>query len=200
MQSSKQLFVWYHSYLGVILDKPQIPADDVDKLLHLSDVVLSELFERGVPIHPEEWEGVVVWVERYHPRVPVQRHDIPPAFRSSLSSRVHFHSPRVRALLKRFAGLIQYLPTPLLDGCTGQRIGVYYAANFLIQYGPEAQLEGGRWQHEYRLNQRIEKYPISLVTSGWHVVVDQEVRNLLLKARVIDEGDFTPLRLSEGIE
>jgi hypothetical protein len=87
-----------------------------------------------------------------------------------------------------------------LDGCTGQRIGVYYAANFLIQYGPEVQLEGGRWQYEYRLNQRIEKYPISLVTSDWHVVVDQEVRDLLLKARVIDEGDFTPLRLSEGIE
>jgi hypothetical protein len=64
MQSSKQLFVWYHSYRGVILDKPQIPADDGDKLLHLSDAVLSELFERGVPIHPEEWEGVFVWVER----------------------------------------------------------------------------------------------------------------------------------------
>jgi hypothetical protein len=199
MQSSKQLFVWYHSYLGVILDKPQIPADNVDNLLHLSDVVLSGLFERGVPIHPEEWEGVVVWVERDHPRVPVQRHDIPPAFQSSLSNRAHFHSPRVRALLKRFAGLIQYLPTPLLDGCTGQRIGVYYAANFLIQYGPEVQLERVRWR-EYRLNQKIEKYPISLVTSGWHVVVDQEVRDLLLKARVIDEEDFAPLRLSEGIE
>lgn len=195
MRSGEPLFVWYHFHMGVILDKPQMPANDVDELLHLSDVILAGLFERGAPIPPEEWEGVVAWVERYHPRVPLRREDIPSAFLPS-SGCVHFHSPRVRALLKDYADLIQYLPIPLLDGCSRQRIAVYYAANFLIQYEHEVWL--GEERNEYRLylDRELVIYPIFLFKHPARVVVNQEVMELLLEAQVAEEWEFTPLRLS----
>lgn len=199
MRSDEPLFVWYHPYQVVVFDKPQRTANDIDELLHLSDVILAGLFERGAPIPLEEWEDVVVWIERYHPRVPRRREDIPSVFRSS-SGCVHFHSPRVQALLKDYSDLIQYLPVPLLDGCSWHHIAIYYAANFLIQYEHEIWLGEGGNEYRLELDQELVIYPIFLFRSPAHVVVDQHVMKLLLDAQVAEESEFTPLRLSWKVE
>jgi len=190
-----KLYEWYLNFERVTLDNPNISGDDQD--LFILEGTLQSYFDGGALIPPDKWEGVVAWMHRIHPRVPLRPEDIPPTFTDDRG--VHFYSQQVRELLKKYTNAIQYLPTPLLDICSGQLITTYYAANHLIQHKCVKSVIDTKYGREFRIDCSIESSPVFVLLNerGWKwVIVEQRVRNALLRAEAAEKWQFTPIRLT----
>lgn len=195
VMNTMKLYEWYVGYEFVTLDNPRVSGDDWDILALES--TLQSYFDEGTLIPPDKWEGVVAWVQRFHPRVPLRLEDIPQAFTDD--HEVHFYSPQVRALLEKYTNGIQYLPTPLLDAGSGQSLAIYYAANHLIQYKCVKSIVVTEYGAEFQVDRPIKPYPVFVLLNERglkKVIVERQVRNALLRAEVAEEWQFTPIRLT----